>query len=159
MSRQRLADAFNELAIAADHVASELRELDSPADRAGVAGTEGAPRSSVPVPSFDELPPEGFMDKVLEVTGGTEEPARAVLVDAPETSRAQPVLKPQVDAGLGKCPVHGKPWKVKAAGVSKAGKPFNAFWRCAEKDGDAWCDQKPQKIWKDLHPIPEGAAA
>jgi hypothetical protein len=148
MNTAKIARGWALIAEGAMELSLAYESIDPPAARAGDTGTEGASaspaRSSVPVPSFDELPPEGFMDKVLEVTGGTEEP---------------PTLKPQVEAGLGKCPVHGKPWKVKAAGVSKAGKPFNAFWRCAEKDGDAWCDQKPQKIWKDLHPIPEGAAA
>lgn len=70
-----------------------------------------------------------------------------------------PPLKPQVDAGLGKCPIHGKPWTIKAAGVSKAGKPYSAFYKCAERDADGYCKEKPQPIWVQTHPIREGAAA
>ena len=119
---------------------------DPPAARAGVAGAEGAkespPPSSVPAPSFDELPPE-------------EWPTTADLRPATDDTP----LKPNVEAGLGKCPIHGKPWTVKPAGVSRTGAPYDPFYRCAEKDGDAWCKQKPQKIWRDLHPIPGAAAA
>lgn len=77
---------------------------------------------------------------------------------APQPSSV-PALKAQVDAGLGICPVHGTRWTVKEAGVSKAGKPFRAFWKCAERDDNGYCNEKPQRIWQDTHPIPEGAAA
>jgi hypothetical protein len=106
------------------------------------AGAEALPPppSSAPVPSFDELPPTGFDEPLDPLARG-------------------PALNPQVEAGLGKCPVHGKPWSVKAAGVSKAGAPYDAFYKCDSKDGDEFCKQKPQKIWRDLHPIPGAAAA
>jgi len=55
--------------------------------------------------------------------------------------------------GLGRCPSHNKPWTVKAAGVSKAGKPYNAFWKCDGKDPDGtFCNRKPVKSWADAHP-------
>ena len=97
------------------------------------------PPSSAPAPSFDELPPEGY--------------------DTQFGSKPEPALNPQVEAGLGKCPLHGKPWSVKAAGVSRSGVPYDAFYKCDSKDGDEFCKQKPQKIWRDLHPLPTGAAA
>lgn len=106
------------------------------APAAGAAGVP--PASAAPTtPSFDELPPEGF-----DVS-------------------ATPALAPQVDAGLGKCPVHGKRWSIKPAGISPRTKePYDAFYRCAEKDEDGgYCKQKPQKIWRDTHPIPGAAAA
>jgi hypothetical protein len=88
---------------------------------------------SDPLPNFDELPPEGFDD-------------------APRSAPA-----PAGDA-LGLCPVHRTAWTVKAGGVSKAGKPYNAFWKCSGKNSDnTYCDQKPVKVWADSHPI--GAAA
>jgi hypothetical protein len=110
--------------------------LDSGTAReaAPTTGAEGrSPQLSAPAaPSFDELPPE---DDV-------------------------PRLKPQVDAGLGKCPTHGTAWTVKAGGMStRTNKPFDAFYKCSEKDGDVWCTQKPQKIWRDTHPIAPGVGA
>ena len=54
--------------------------------------------------------------------------------------------------GLGRCPSHNKPWTVKAAGVSKAGKPYNAFFKCDGKDPDGtYCNRKPVKSWADAH--------
>lgn len=74
-----------------------------------------------------------------------------------ESDLPRPPLKPQVDAGLGLCPVHGVPWTVKEAGVSKAGKKYRAFWKCAVKDEDGFCDERPQPIWQDAHPADAAA--
>lgn len=82
----------------------------------------------------------------------------AGVVSPPAPVLADPPLSAQVDAGLGVCPIHGVHWTVKAAGVSKVGKPYEGFWKCAERDGDEFCTQKPQKIWRDTHPIREVAA-
>jgi hypothetical protein len=58
------------------------------------------------------------------------------------------------DTALGVCPVHGKPWTTAKAGVSKkTGKPYAAFWKCSEKDGDKFCNEKPMRVWADTHPI------
>lgn len=55
---------------------------------------------------------------------------------------------------LGKCPFHGTTWTVKAAGVSKTGKSYRAFWKCDGKDPDGtFCNRKPVKAWADAHPI------
>lgn len=146
MNTEKIAKGWALIAEGAMELSLAYESIDSPVARAGATGTEGAkafpPPSSVPVPSFDELPPDDFIEQVERVTGGTVEPP----------------LKPQVDAGLGKCPIHGKPWTIKAAGVGKKG-AYDAFWKCAEKDDDGYCTQKPQKIWRDTHPIPNGAAA
>lgn len=64
-----------------------------------------------------------------------------------------------VETVLSQCPDHQRPWTIKAAGVGKNGKPYQAFWRCAMKNGDTWCAKKPVKAWVDSHPIEEGAAA
>jgi len=64
-----------------------------------------------------------------------------------------------VDTVLGQCPDHQRPWTVKPGGISRNGKPYSSFWRCAMKNGDTWCEKKPVKAWVDSHPIEEGAAA
>jgi len=44
------------------------------------------------------------------------------------------------------CGIHNIPMKLKPAGVSKAGKPYNAFWSCGIKNPDGtWCAYKPPK--------------
>lgn len=93
---------------------------------------------------------------------GVDTGAAGASADSPPRSAAPAdiPLKAQVDAGLGVCPIHGVPWTVKPAGVSpKTKKPYSAFWKCAERDDNGFCDERPQPIWKDNHPIRAGAAA
>jgi hypothetical protein len=43
------------------------------------------------------------------------------------------------------CPEHNLPWKHVPAGVSKkTGKPYSAFWACAEMG----CNRRPPMGWK-----------
>jgi len=43
------------------------------------------------------------------------------------------------------CAVHGTEMKWKEGGVSKAGKPYNGFWSCGQKNADgSWCNYKPK---------------
>ena len=64
----------------------------------------------------------------------------------------------QQDAALGVCPTHGTAWTVKPGGVSKAGKSYNAFWKCSGKNADdTFCNLKPTKVWADTHPIRDAA--
>ena len=80
------------------------------------------------------------------------EGARAVVPPA-SSAPAAPSLKPQVDAGLGLCPVHGVPWTVKEGGISsKTKKRYSSFWHCDVRDEDGFCDERPQPIWRDAHP-------
>lgn len=58
---------------------------------------------------------------------------------------------PQNEPVLSRCPFHDRAWTVKEAGISKAGKPYNAFWKCDAKDGDVYCPRKPVKAWADAH--------
>ena len=61
---------------------------------------------------------------------------------------------PAETPGLGRCPSHNLAWSVKAAGVSKMGKPYNAFFHCDGKEPDgSFCPRKPVKAWADAHPI------
>ena len=136
MNPEHLARGWALIAEGAQYLSMAYASNDAPASLPVASPAAGSPPPAAG-PSFDELPPEGFgVGPVDEIP-----------------------MKPQVDAGLGKCPVHGKPWSVKPAGVGAKG-AYDAFWRCADKnDDDSWCKQKPQKIWRDLHPLPTGAAA
>ena len=74
------------------------------------------------------------------------------------TAPIQP-LEPFEDTPAGRsasggCPVHGLPWEVKEAGVSKAtGQPYRAFWRCNQQNSDgSFCKQKPSPAWVKAHP-------
>ena len=71
-------------------------------------------------------------------------------------SAPTPIRDQHVENVLGQCPTHQKNWTVKEGGVSKAGKSYNAFWKCGEKDESTrsgYCDKKPVKAWVDSHPI------
>jgi len=80
--------------------------------------------SGTQAPSFEELPFDDFEDT------------------------------PQGRSKSGGCPVHGVPWTVKAAGVSKTtGAPYSAFWKCAETNSDgSFCKEKPTLAWVKAHP-------
>jgi hypothetical protein len=134
MNRTAAANALNKIAEGIVELGLAIEDIPAgPALTAVSSGTQTGSQPSPMPPSFDELPPEGFDD-------------------APRSAPA-----PSGDA-LGLCPVHRTAWTVKAGGVSKAGKPYSAFWKCSGKNPDnTYCDQKPVKVWADSHPI--GAAA
>lgn len=59
---------------------------------------------------------------------------------------------PALEAALSRCPYHDAPWSARPAGVSKAGKPYSAFWTCDGKEPDgSFCKRKPVKAWADSH--------
>jgi hypothetical protein len=132
MNRTAAANALNKIAEGIVELGLALEDIPRPV------------AVDAPLPSFDELPPVGW--ETYE--SGTGHGVRAVET-APE---------PPGDA-LGLCPVHRTAWTVKAGGVSKAGKPYPAFWRCAGKDANGYCDKRPNLAWTNAHPISEGAAA
>lgn len=82
--------------------------------------------------------------------------ARTGLAGAGEADSPQPAPVPvqeqYVESRLGVCPVHGVPWTVRPAGVSKAGRKYSAFWKCSERDANGFCDKKPVAAWADAHP-------
>jgi hypothetical protein len=70
--------------------------------------------------------------------------------DAPWPGNAAgPALPPPsrpLAAGPGDCPVHKVPFTWKEGGVSKAGKPYDGFWKCGEKNPDeSYCNQRPPR--------------
>ena len=77
---------------------------------------------------------------------------RAVSVDS--VSQSQPsVLSTDVAVAAamlfaeGECPDHRTPWAFKPAGVSKAGKAYNAFYACGGKTDGQFCKRKPSIAW------------
>lgn len=60
--------------------------------------------------------------------------------------------------GEGSCPDHDVPWTLKPSGVSKAGKPYAAFYTCGAKDANGWCRNKPSMRWLAENPIKEQPA-
>jgi len=57
--------------------------------------------------------------------------------------------------GEGNCPDHDVAWTLKPSGVSKAGKPYAAFYTCGAKDANGWCRNKPSLKWLAENPIKE----
>lgn len=58
----------------------------------------------------------------------------------------------QGDAGAGTCPDHHIGWVLQPAGVSKAGKSYDAFWKCPAS-GPPFCKQKPGEAWMARHEV------
>lgn len=87
---------------------------------------------------------------------------RAVSVDS--VSQSQPsVLSTDVAVAAamlfaeGECPDHRTAWQFKPAGVSKAGKAYNAFYSCGGKDGSGqYCKRKPSIAWVNAQTQPSG---
>lgn len=126
-------------------IAKALRDLADAIDQPA-QGSSAPPRPLAPVdlpPSFDDLPPE---DEYRPVAAAVQH----------QEQRVQQIV--QQDAALGVCPTHGTAWTVKPGGVSKAGKSYNAFWKCSGKNADdTYCNLKPTKVWADTHPIRDAA--
>jgi hypothetical protein len=87
------------------------------------------------------------------------QPQQAQPVPQEPVQQAQPVqgapgavLYQDIDAA-DRCPEHGIPWTVKPGGTSRAGKAYNAFWKCDGKTNGSYCNQKVPKAWADAHPI------
>ncbi len=86
---------------------------------------------------------------------------RAVSVDS--VSQSQPsVLSTDVAVAAamlfaeGECPDHRTAWSFKPAGVSKAGKPYNAFYACSGKSNGTFCQRKPSIAWVNAQQAPTG---
>ena len=77
---------------------------------------------------------------------------RAVSVDSVKASQPS-VLSTDVAVAAamlfaeGECPDHRTAWQFKPAGVSKAGKEYNAFYACGGKTDGQFCKRKPSIAW------------
>ena len=86
---------------------------------------------------------------------------RAVSVES--VSQSQPaVLSTDVAVAAamlfaeGECPDHRTAWQFKPAGVSKLGKPYNAFYACGGKTDGQFCKRKPSIAWVNAQQAPTG---
>jgi len=70
--------------------------------------------------------------------------------DLPNEWEDRPDGKAAPVAG-GVCPEHNIAWNLKPAGVSKAGKAYDAFWTCSGKTDGEFCREKPSKAWQARH--------
>ena len=111
---------------------------------------------------------EGAMELSLAYEGldsaapKVAEPVARASTAGAEGSVSPPLLPSApapMNSALGVCPVHHVSWTVKAGGISKNGKPYRAFWKCAIRDDEGYCNEKPTKAWADSHPIPLEAVA
>ena len=83
-------------------------------------------------------------------------------VPSPARPFAAPVDDPYADlpnewedhgkpTGEDTCPEHDIRWTLKPAGTSKAGKAYDAFWKCDGKTDGEFCKAKPSKAWQARH--------
>lgn len=125
MNTTKVAAALNTISLAFGELAEALSD--------GTAPVPAAP-SALPALSDADFPPFIPTD---------ESPYEPLAV-------AGPIESPM----LSHCPTHDTPWTVKPGGVSKAGKAYNAFWKCDGKNPDGtWCTKKPVRAWADAHPL------
>ena len=103
----------------------------------GEGGARPAPAR--PAPTRQPVPNDAAMRAVFEET-------------ATETDVVQAAIAFAQSVGDGTCQTHGSDWVLKKGGISKAGKPYAAFWSCGAKDGSGWCRNKPSLKWLAQHP-------
>lgn len=93
-------------------------------------------------------------DEVPTTQGqGTPSGSAVPPVEAPVQSAPQAVSPQPAAADDGSvCPDHGFEWKLQPGGVSRAGKAYDAFWKCGGKTpSGGYCQQKPSKAWAARH--------
>jgi hypothetical protein len=125
--KDAVSDAFKRCAALAG-VARYLYDKDSPASTGRAAPPPARP---VAPPKPTVVPDDPYAD----------------LPPPWEASDFKPSANPHEDV----CPDHNIPWTLKPAGTSKAGKPYDAFWKCDAKTDGEFCRNKPSKAWQARH--------
>jgi hypothetical protein len=74
----------------------------------------------------------------------------------PSVSTSDPVIAAALLFAEGECPEHRTAWSFKPAGVSKMGKPYNAFYACGGKSDGQFCKRKPSIAWVNAQSAPLG---
>jgi hypothetical protein len=74
----------------------------------------------------------------------------------PSVSTSDPVIAAALLFAEGECPEHRTAWQFKPAGVSKAGKEYNAFYACGGKTDGQFCKRKPSIAWLNAQSAPLG---
>jgi hypothetical protein len=80
----------------------------------------------------------------------------SVRVSQPSVSTSDPVIAAALLFAEGECPEHRTAWQFKPAGVSKAGKEYNAFYACSGKTDGQFCKRKPSIAWVNAQTAPLG---
>ena len=80
----------------------------------------------------------------------------SVAVDFMNPAAVKVALEGLQGSDGGACGQHGMPWALKPAGISKAGKAYNAFYTCTGKNNDgSYCREKPSPKWLSAQKPPE----
>jgi len=74
----------------------------------------------------------------------------------PSVSTSDVAVAAAMHFAEGECPDHRTAWSFKPAGVSKAGKPYNAFYACSGKSNGTFCQRKPSIAWVNAQQAPTG---
>jgi hypothetical protein len=82
----------------------------------------------------------------------------SVRVSQPSVSTSDVAVAAAMLFAEGECPDHRTAWSHKPAGVSKAGKPYNAFYACSGKSNGSFCQRKPSIAWVNAQVRDEGEA-
>jgi hypothetical protein len=82
----------------------------------------------------------------------------SVRVSQPSVSTSDVAVAAAMLFAEGECPDHRTAWSFKPAGISKAGKPYNAFHACSGKTNGTFCQRKPSIAWVNAQVRDEGEA-
>jgi hypothetical protein len=82
----------------------------------------------------------------------------SVRVSQPSVSTSDVAVAAAMLFAEGECPDHRTAWSFKPAGISKAGKPYNAFYACSGKSNGTFCQRKPSIAWTNAQVRDEGEA-
>ena len=82
----------------------------------------------------------------------------SVRASQPSVSTNDPVVVAAMLFAEGECPDHRTAWSFKPAGISKAGKEYNAFYACSGKSNGSFCQRKPSIAWTNAQTRDEGEA-
>ena len=83
---------------------------------------------------------------------------RAVSVDSTSETDTMIMTRAALVFVQGDCPDHQIPWQLKPAGISKAGKAYDAFWSCTGRTDGQFCKRKPSIDWVNSQTRDEGEA-
>jgi hypothetical protein len=80
----------------------------------------------------------------------------SVRVSQPSVSTSDVAVAAAMLFAEGECPDHRTAWSFKPAGISKAGKEYNAFYACGGKSDGQFCKRKPSIAWVNAQTAPLG---
>jgi len=83
---------------------------------------------------------------------------RAVSVDSTSETDTMIMTRAALVFVQGDCPDHQIGWQLKPAGISKAGKAYDAFWSCTGRTDGQFCKRKPSVDWVNAQTRDEGEA-